>query len=254
MILTRIREILSSLQNCGTTPQQFVLISELVALFSFSKLAREVMDDFPGGIDLRENKEKEKNQKKEKGVIELKGTRDSEDSGTRVPEDSSTSTRVYMRNVAETILVEFNEFWAIYPRRQAKGGAFKAFKKARKRAEVADIIAGVKRYAIARKGQDKQFTCLASTWLNEDRWLDEPDNVIEFPGNYSQPKRTWAEQKAEVMARMLARAPVEGEDLDALVRGDDEIEEGGTGPKELAGAGLQNILPTLQAMDHTEED
>ncbi|MCR8492778.1 YdaU family protein [Ochrobactrum sp. WV_118_8] len=65
------------------------------------------------------------------------------------------------------------QFWPIYPRRVGKGQALKAFRSARKQAELETILAGVRRYADDRQGESPEFTKHASTWLNGQCWLDE---------------------------------------------------------------------------------
>ena len=70
----------------------------------------------------------------------------------------------------------FKAFWAVYPRKRAKGAAEKAFVSALKRAPPEQIIEGARRYADERKGQDPKFTAHPATWLNADRWKDEPDH------------------------------------------------------------------------------
>jgi Helix-turn-helix domain len=64
----------------------------------------------------------------------------------------------------------FDEFWKIYPRKTAKGAAKKAWAKI-KNAE--PVIEGAKRYA-ADPNRDPVFTPHPATWLNGERWLDEP--------------------------------------------------------------------------------
>ncbi len=55
----------------------------------------------------------------------------------------------------------------------AKGGALKAWQNAVKTAKPEDIIAGAKMYA-KDKTRDPKFTAHPATWLNQQRWLDEP--------------------------------------------------------------------------------
>jgi hypothetical protein len=68
----------------------------------------------------------------------------------------------------------FLEFWQACPRRTAKGSAAKAWAKATTRAHPADIIAGMVRFAEETAGTEPRFLPHPSTWLNADRWLDEP--------------------------------------------------------------------------------
>lgn len=67
----------------------------------------------------------------------------------------------------------FDDFWAIYPRKVAKGAARKAWDKAVKRAPPDTIIAGTRAYADARQGQDAQYTAHPASWLNAERWTDD---------------------------------------------------------------------------------
>lgn len=69
----------------------------------------------------------------------------------------------------------FVEFWEIYPRRVARGTAVKAYAKALKKADAAVIREGARRYAESRRGKEPEFTAHAASWLNAERWADEPE-------------------------------------------------------------------------------
>lgn len=69
---------------------------------------------------------------------------------------------------------DFDEFWAAYPRRpgDSKKKAEEKYRAAIKRkVKHEDIMAGVRAYAATRGGQDPIYTAMASTWLNQERWL-----------------------------------------------------------------------------------
>lgn len=68
---------------------------------------------------------------------------------------------------------EFDRFWSVYPRREAKGAARKAWDKAILRADSERILIAATRYR-DQPGREPQFTAHAATWLNADRWDDEP--------------------------------------------------------------------------------
>ena len=68
---------------------------------------------------------------------------------------------------------DWAEFWSIYPRKDGKAPARKAWLKAIKTVLPDDIIAGARRYAEHRHGQDRQYTAMPATWLNNERWRDE---------------------------------------------------------------------------------
>jgi hypothetical protein len=65
-------------------------------------------------------------------------------------------------------------FWEAYPRKEGKGQARKAWPKAVRTTEATTIIAGANRYADQRRGQDRQYTAMPATWLNGERWTDQP--------------------------------------------------------------------------------
>lgn len=71
---------------------------------------------------------------------------------------------------------EFSRFWEIYPRRVAKGAAVKAYRAARRKASLTEILDGVAAYA---KSADPRYTAHPATWLNAERWAD--DNGVPAP-------------------------------------------------------------------------
>jgi Helix-turn-helix domain len=67
----------------------------------------------------------------------------------------------------------FDAFWDIYPRRAGKGDARKAFERATHRSPVAEVMAGAARYR-DDPNREAEFTAHPATWLNQDRWEDDP--------------------------------------------------------------------------------
>ncbi len=66
----------------------------------------------------------------------------------------------------------FADFYAAYPRREARRAASQAYSAALKRgASVGDLAAGLQRYQFQT---DRNYQPLPATWLNQDRWRDEP--------------------------------------------------------------------------------
>lgn len=63
----------------------------------------------------------------------------------------------------------FDLFWTLYPKKESKGTARRAFTSALKKAPLEEILDGLKRY---RFSDDRQYQPLASTWLNGERWQD----------------------------------------------------------------------------------
>jgi len=73
----------------------------------------------------------------------------------------------------QTELDMFEQFWRVYPRRENKGRARTAFAKALKTTDATTIIEGAARYR-DDPNREQQFTAHASSWLNGERWTDEP--------------------------------------------------------------------------------
>jgi hypothetical protein len=69
----------------------------------------------------------------------------------------------------------FDHWWSGYPRKVAKKAALKAYKSALKRATPESLLAGLATAtaAWAREARETEHIPHASTWLNQDRWLDE---------------------------------------------------------------------------------
>lgn len=81
---------------------------------------------------------------------------------------------------------DFEKFWIICPRKISKEKARQAYVKALRKADPKTIDDGMARYAAIRAGQDAQFTAHPATWLNAERWTDQPDqqSFQQFEGNY----------------------------------------------------------------------
>lgn len=74
----------------------------------------------------------------------------------------------------------FDEFWAAYPRKTDKANARKAWAKAVKKTEPTRIITAAA--ALTASKPDPKFTAHPSTWLNGERWDDQPLTLIAGDG------------------------------------------------------------------------
>lgn len=85
---------------------------------------------------------------------------------------------------------EFEIWWTRYPKKQSKKPAEKAFVKARAKASLEQLNDGLTRYIESIAGKDPQFTALAGTWLNAERWNDESVTAVsKNPNRPHDPKR-----------------------------------------------------------------
>lgn len=69
----------------------------------------------------------------------------------------------------------FQEFWRAYPRRVGKGTARKAWDKALCKATAQVMIDAAKQFAVWQKHTEARWIPHPATWLNGERWDDEPD-------------------------------------------------------------------------------
>lgn len=67
---------------------------------------------------------------------------------------------------------EFEAWWKLYPRKDEKGAAFRAFKTALKLVPVETLMAGVRAYAELKR-REPEFIKHGATWLNGHCWNDE---------------------------------------------------------------------------------
>lgn len=82
------------------------------------------------------------------------------------------------------VVTPFDEFWKVYPRKDAKEPARKAFKKACRKANPAALVQHAARYAAWIERNNKQdFMCLPTTWLNQERWNDQLRDAAEPQSN-----------------------------------------------------------------------
>ncbi|UTY50445.1 DUF1376 domain-containing protein [Sinorhizobium fredii] len=95
-----------------------------------------------------------------------------------IEEDKSSS------HTQRAIDQEFDEsFWPAYPKKVAKGAALRAYRTARKKADVDEIVSAVRRYAADRREEDSRYTKAPASWLNGECWSDQPSKQPD-PANW----------------------------------------------------------------------
>lgn len=92
--------------------------------------------------------------------------------------ETETETETFTSNEVNTYEQDeqnaFDEFWSLYPRKVGKGAAKKAWLKIVKSNNYFEILMGVRRLADDPNLPEMRFIPHPSTWLNEERWWDEP--------------------------------------------------------------------------------
>jgi len=77
-------------------------------------------------------------------------------------------------NNQQTIDYHFEFFWNAYPRRVGRGAARAAFEKAFKKTDIGTLLEALHVYANSPSLPDLQFIPHPATWLNQERWSDDP--------------------------------------------------------------------------------
>lgn len=96
----------------------------------------------------------------------------------------------------EPTLTEFDDFWMAYPRKEGKGQARTAFKRAVKKVGSTVVLASAVEYRqwCEREGKEQRFIPMPSTWLNGERWTDERVSTLppdRMQGHLSHIRDMW---------------------------------------------------------------
>lgn len=102
------------------------------------------------------------------------------------PKPETEETRADARLAAkEDFKKEFEEtFWPAYPVHEGKKPALAAFMKARAKASLEIIMAGVERYGHRLQQPNAPSPKWPQGWLNDERWNDEPTKATEANGRH----------------------------------------------------------------------
>ena len=175
---TRVRTFLNTLENSGQitltkqatkqgtkqgSKQTLTLISQGVA--SFAKQGTKQPSKQATKQGLENGKESSKEKDKD---YELK---------TELRKDLSTPTEYLNPKETDRQLKErFEVLWKLYPRKEGKDLAFRAYKSAVKDGVPDETIReGIERYKahLAEEGTEIKYTLHGGTWFNQRRWTDE---------------------------------------------------------------------------------
>ena len=75
---------------------------------------------------------------------------------------------------------EFDEWYDAYPRKRGKGQAVKAYRAARKKASAQVLLDALVAQIPTLTAKGPNYVPYPATWLNGERWTDEPDNVHQL--------------------------------------------------------------------------
>jgi hypothetical protein len=123
-----------------------------------------------------------------------------------------------------TVDADFARFWAIYPRKDAKIDAQKAWEQARKLASAAEIIGGLERYPFQ---SDTALQKLPAGWLREGRWQFEAGTrpmTVAAPKQSGDPSSFAVDLGLDLLTPIGKQFPVERIEHDTPKSGTDGTE------------------------------
>ena len=86
-------------------------------------------------------------------------------------------------NVPDTHVVKYSPafscFWSKYPKRVGKGEAFRSWKRQGLETKATPILEAIEHQRAFLEREDSKFCPNPATWLNQNRWDDEPPNQHE---------------------------------------------------------------------------
>jgi hypothetical protein len=96
-------------------------------------------------------------------------------------DESDLGLLPFVTGVVDTIEADFAEWWLLYPRKDDRKPASRAYRTARRKASAEALLDGLRAHLPAYQARvaagDRAFVPLGATWLNKERWLNEPPEV-----------------------------------------------------------------------------
>ncbi|QSR28890.1 Hypothetical protein CFH99_0070 [Nocardioides aromaticivorans] len=77
----------------------------------------------------------------------------------------------------DPLATDFDRWYDTYPRKRGKGQAFKAYRAARKKVDAPTLLDALASQLATLTARGPEYVPYPATWLNGERWADEPDNV-----------------------------------------------------------------------------
>jgi hypothetical protein len=93
---------------------------------------------------------------------------------------------------------EFDEWYDAYPRKRGRGQAVTAYRKARKKADAETLLRAIKQQTPTLISRGLDYVPYPATWLNGERWADEPPRtpqVVTDPSQLPPVEQTWMRRR-----------------------------------------------------------
>lgn len=85
----------------------------------------------------------------------------------------------------------FSRFWAVYPKREDKKNAIRAWNKLNVTDQMLDdILSALEKQKASAQWNDRKYIPHPSTWLNGERWKDETEPITGAPPGNNPPEKT----------------------------------------------------------------
>jgi hypothetical protein len=157
----------------------------------------DVTDEMPDGVKMlfkQMKKQFERDAEKYQAVIEKRRNAGIKSGIARQEKTIKPVSKEVPKVPKEKTTSFFDDFYSLYPKKQGKEQAIKAYQKALKKTTHEVIIAGVKNYKaqIASKNTEMQYIKQPATWLNAGCWDD--DYTIETKQNLADINAMWANE------------------------------------------------------------
>lgn len=98
-------------------------------------------------------------------------------------EEEGTNGKFEFKRITKISPKVFNTFWNMYPRKGSKGASKTAWDKLcnkKERPSWLIIKSAIKNQIESEQWQTPKYIPLASTWLNQSKWLDDPTQMISY--------------------------------------------------------------------------
>ena len=108
---------------------------------------------------------------------------DTERHPKRITTNEITTNEITTNEITKTeINNNFEEFYSLYPRKEAKQKALQAYLKAIKKVDKDTLLEGLKKYIdyIKTNKKEREFIKHPATWLNQGCWEDEYSKITQF--------------------------------------------------------------------------
>ena len=86
---------------------------------------------------------------------------------------------VPIKNTSSPTVLMFDDFWKLWPRKEGKAVAVKAYQKATKKISESELLEYARKYVNSPARPELKYVPHAATWLNGERWLDELEASTE---------------------------------------------------------------------------